>query len=70
VALFSRTSLSFIERKVGSDLRLSMHDPNESGLEDEIRATPGVEKVAGACTSAAARRKASRTTWSPPTWSG
>jgi hypothetical protein len=48
VALFSRTSLSFIERKVGSDLRLSMHDPNENGLDGEIRGTPGVEKVATA----------------------
>ncbi len=48
VSLFSRTSLSFIERKVGSDLRLSMHDPKESGLQDEIQGIPGVEKVATA----------------------
>ena len=45
VALFSRTSLSFIERKVGSDLRISMHDPHESDLLGEIQGIIGIERV-------------------------
>jgi putative ABC transport system permease protein len=48
VALFSRTSLSFIERKVGSDLRVSLHDPKEGDLLDELRGVEGIEKVASA----------------------
>jgi len=48
VALFSRTSLSFIERKVGSDLRISMHDPKEGDLLGEIRGIEGVDQVSGA----------------------
>jgi putative ABC transport system permease protein len=46
VALFSRTSLSFIERKVGSDLRLSLHDPKEEGVEDDLRRIDGISEVA------------------------
>jgi hypothetical protein len=48
VALFSRTSLSFIERKVGSDLRISMHDPKEGELMGEIQGVIGINKVASA----------------------
>jgi ABC-type antimicrobial peptide transport system permease subunit len=48
VALFSRTSLAFIERKVGSDLRLSMHDPREGDLLGEIKAIEGVDQVSSA----------------------
>lgn len=48
VALFSRTSLAFIERKVGSDLRIAMHDPKEGDLLGEIKAIEGVERVSGA----------------------
>jgi len=46
VALFSRTSLSFIERKVGSDLRITMQDPHEPELLDELHGIIGVERVA------------------------
>ncbi len=45
VALFSRTSLAFIERKVGSDLRISMQDPNEGDLLGEIRGIEGIEQA-------------------------
>jgi len=48
VALFSRTSMSFIERKVGSDLRISMQDPHESDLLGEIQGIIGIERVASA----------------------
>ncbi len=48
VALFSRTSLSFIERKVGSDLRISLHDPKEEGIVDDLRRIEGVAEVATA----------------------
>ncbi|HZE96390.1 MAG TPA: FtsX-like permease family protein [Planctomycetota bacterium] len=48
VALFSRTSLSFIERKVGSDLRISMPDPKEGELMGELQGIIGVDKVASA----------------------
>ncbi|HLY08789.1 MAG TPA: ABC transporter permease [Planctomycetota bacterium] len=48
VALFSRTSLSFIERKVGSDLRITMPDPQESELLGEIQGIIGIERVARA----------------------
>ncbi|MBV8880908.1 MAG: ABC transporter permease [Planctomycetaceae bacterium] len=46
VALFSRTSLSFIERKVGSDLRLTLQDPHETDLMGEIQGIIGIERVA------------------------
>ena len=48
VALFSRTSLSFIERKVGSDLRISLHDPKEDGVDSDLRRIDGVAEVANA----------------------
>lgn len=48
VALFSRTSLSFIERKVGSDLRLTLQDAREGGVEGDLRAIEGVAQVATA----------------------
>jgi putative ABC transport system permease protein len=48
VALFSRTSLSFIERKVGSDLRISLHDPKEEDVESDLRRTDGIVQVATA----------------------
>src|SRR6185503_7769997 len=48
VALFSRTSLSFIERKVGSDLRISLHDPKEEGVESELRRMEGIAEIATA----------------------
>src|SRR6185436_12071443 len=48
VALFSRTSLSFIERKVGSDLRISLHDPKEEDVDGDLRKTDGVVQVATA----------------------
>jgi ABC-type lipoprotein release transport system permease subunit len=48
VALFSRTSLSFIERKVGSDLRITMPDPHETDLVGEVQGIIGVERVARA----------------------
>lgn len=46
VALFSRTSLSFIERKVGSDLRITVHEPHQPDLLGEIQGIIGVDKVA------------------------
>ena len=48
VALFSRTSLSFIERKVGSDLRITMPDPREEDLLGELQGIIGVDRVARA----------------------
>jgi ABC-type lipoprotein release transport system permease subunit len=48
VALFSRTSLSFIERKVGSDLRISLHDPKEQDVESDLRRIEGVQEIATA----------------------
>ncbi|HVR87193.1 MAG TPA: FtsX-like permease family protein, partial [Planctomycetota bacterium] len=46
VALFSRTSLSFIERKVGSDLRITIADPHDPELLGELQGMIGVERVA------------------------
>jgi putative ABC transport system permease protein len=48
VALFSRTSLSIIERKVGSDLRVTEGDPSDPDLEDSLRQFPGVKSFARA----------------------
>lgn len=48
VALFSRTSLSFIERKVGSDLKITLHDPKEDGVESDLRGIEGVTQIATA----------------------
>ncbi len=46
VAMFSRTALSFIDRKVGADLRITLGDANESGLDDALRGIEGVERSA------------------------
>jgi putative ABC transport system permease protein len=43
VALFSRTSLSIIERKVGSDLRITEGDPTDSDLDAALRQIAGVK---------------------------
>jgi putative ABC transport system permease protein len=48
VALFSRTSLSFIERKVGSDLRITLHEAKDDGVESDLRRIEGVGEVATA----------------------
>jgi putative ABC transport system permease protein len=47
-AIFSRTSLSFIDRRVGADLRVTLQDPREEGIAEELGRVPGVEKVARA----------------------
>ncbi len=41
-ALFSRASMSFIERRVGADLRITVPDPVVAGLEDELGLIEGV----------------------------
>ena len=48
VALFSRTSLSFIDRKVGADLRINLHDPKDEGLAEALRGVEGVAEIARA----------------------
>ncbi|MGH7339183.1 MAG: ABC transporter permease, partial [Candidatus Rokuibacteriota bacterium] len=48
VALFSRTSLAFIERRVGADLRLTMHDPRDESLEQALSGIDGVDRWARA----------------------
>ncbi len=48
VALFSRTSLSVIERKVGSDLRITEGDPGDPELEEALRGMPGIRSFARA----------------------
>jgi putative ABC transport system permease protein len=48
VALFSRTSLSVIERKVGSDLRITEGDPGDPELEEALGRIPGVASFARA----------------------
>jgi len=48
VALFSRTSLAFIERRVGADLRMTMHDPREEELGKALAQTGGVDRSARA----------------------
>ena len=42
VALFSRTSSSVLERRVGADLRLSMGDPEDADLGEQLRKIEGV----------------------------
>jgi putative ABC transport system permease protein len=48
VALFSRTSLSFIERKVGSDLRISLHDPKDEEIVSDLRRIENISEIATA----------------------
>jgi putative ABC transport system permease protein len=48
VALFSRTSLSFIERKVGADLRISLHDPKDESIVSDLRRIEEISEVATA----------------------
>jgi putative ABC transport system permease protein len=48
LALFSQTSLSFIDRRVGSDLRISLHDPKDDELADALRGVDGVAQIARA----------------------
>ncbi len=47
-AIFSGTSLSFIDRANGADLRIALHDPHEEGLVEELGRVEGVERVARA----------------------
>jgi putative ABC transport system permease protein len=44
VALFSRTALSFIDRKVGADLRISLGEGDEPGFDAALREIEGVER--------------------------
>ncbi len=48
VALFSRTSLAFIERRVGADLRIAVHDPMNSDLGKALAKVEGVRRTARA----------------------
>lgn len=48
VALFSRTSLAFIERRVGADLRLGLHEIDGGELAEALEGIEGVERSARA----------------------
>jgi putative ABC transport system permease protein len=48
VALFSRTALSFIDRKVGADLRITPGDAREPGFDEALREIEGVQRSATA----------------------
>jgi putative ABC transport system permease protein len=48
VALFSRTSMAFLERRVGADLRLTAVDVRDDEVTDEIAKVEGVARAARA----------------------
>ena len=48
VALFSRQSMEFIERRIGSDLRITMGNTRDRGLDEALEALSGVKSSARA----------------------